>query len=406
MEEREIEIFSTEERDDINARIEAASAREAVTAPGIPSKEQVSRRGLFPLLVNAGAVLLLAAGIFLLFSFQKTGTAKIRESGTVLGVTERALISEIRSEAKSLLGEKDNAINAMNERISDVDAELTRLASLETLTDEQRDAMAELILKQEEYRESLARMQIDRAKILTNARIREAEARRRDENLSEQRGIGDGEGGIGKAEMDSAREELAKLSGDAEKTALIEKQLSSFYSAISNQIESRQFKQAESSIASLKEYLATPAFASIKTVQARHDSDIAALNALSFLLSEAQIAGAGPAAPIKIEELPAVAPGPGAEETLRKQVASQAASLAEQNAAIATMNKNLEDLKKNISDLQLQNNTFKLNIEEREKQLESLKSQNASYAQTIETLQRTISNVNAALENRQNQRTE
>ena len=401
MKDEDIEIFSAEERNEIIAHIETASARDAVTPPGIPSKEQALKRGLFPLLINTGAILLLAAGILLLFSFQQSHAAEILESGAVLGVTERALIREIRKEVNSRLLEKESAITAMNNRIADVDAELLRLGSLESLTAEQSAAMEKLKQEQEEYRGKLAELHVERAQILTRARIKEAEIREREENLYEQQGILEDLYSEDRTELENARKELSMLSGDAEKAALFERQFSGFLAIIQQQIEAHDYKTAEKTLIALKEYLATPSFSSIKSIQSRHDTDSAAVNVLSALLAEAQRSGAGSAVPFKIEDLPPVPSGAGAEAALRKQVADQAASIAEQNAALAAMDKTLEELQKNVTDLQDRNDTIQQSVAEKDRQLDNLRSQNASYAQTIETLQKTISNVNAALENQQ-----
>ena len=395
----DIEIFSPEERSEINKRIETASARDSLTPPGIPTKQQASKRSLFPLFVNAGAFVLLAAGLLLLFIFQQSDAAEIRESGTVLGITERALIHEIRKEINLRLNEKESAIEEMNKRIAEVDNELRKLNSLEALTDEQYTAMEKLKREQEEYQENLARLHQDKTRILTEARSREAEARLRNDRLPEHQGIPAELSSGNRAEIERAREELSKLSGEAEKTALIEKQLAGFYAVISGQIEEKQYREAAGSIAALREYLATPSIASIKAVEARYDSDMAAIKALSALLSEAQQTRA--ITGLQIEEPPPIPPGAGAEEALRLQVSAQAASIAEQNAAIAALDNTLEELQKNVSDLQDRNEAFSQTIAEKDRQLENLRSQNASYSTMIETLQKTISDVNEALQNRQ-----
>ena len=382
-----IEIFSAEERNEINERIEAASVRDAVTAPGIPSRAEATKREFFPFLVNSLAALLLAAGVLLLFSSQKTDAAEIRDSGAILGVTERALIREIRREINLQLNEKDTAIDTMNRRIAEVDLELGRLNSLEALTDEQRDAMAVLMAKQEEYRESLAGLQQERAVILTQARIREAQARQREELLLEQQLFLEDISAQDRAEIEKAREELSRLSGEAEKTAFIEKQLAAFYSTITRQIEEKQYKAAEGSIAALKEYLATPSFASLKTIQARHDSDLAAVNALSLLLQEAQKTTGGAITVVQAEEPPPVPPGAGAEAALRQQTAAQSVSIAE--------------LQKALSDMQQQNDTAIQTVAERDRQIDGLRATNTAQAQTIETLQNTIAIIRSATENQQ-----
>ncbi|MCL1814882.1 MAG: hypothetical protein FWG27_03545 [Treponema sp.] len=355
----ETAIFSPEERSEITARIEKASSREAVVPPSIPSKKEAQRRGLFPLLVNAGALILLAAGLFLLFSSQQTGAAEIRKSGAVLGITERALIREIRNE----INEKDAAIDTMIRRIAEAGEELNRLFSLETLTNEQRGVVEKLQREQEEYQETLTQLQLERAGILTYARIKEAEA----------------------------REKLETLSGDAEKAALVEMQLSGFYTGLSRQIEAGQYREAEKTLAALREFLATPSFSSIKTIQARQANDTALISTLSALIREAQKNTALSIPAAEISELPPVPPGTGAEAELRRQLTAQSASLTEQGSA-------LTELQKNLTALQNRNDAILQSLTEKESQLDSLRATNTSQAQTIQSLQNTINSIRSAME--------
>ncbi|MDR2048051.1 MAG: hypothetical protein LBP69_01205, partial [Treponema sp.] len=165
-----IAVFSEEEQKEIIAQIEAAAQRGPMEPSRPPSKGEASKRNFFPLAVNITAAALLCAGIFCMVFFQREGEVKIRESGAVLGITERKLIQEIRRETSRQISEKEAAIEAMNEKIAGVDAELARLDSLEALTDEQRTAMSELHRQQDEYRLSLAGLQSERAQILAEAR--------------------------------------------------------------------------------------------------------------------------------------------------------------------------------------------------------------------------------------------
>ncbi|GHV86416.1 hypothetical protein AGMMS50230_20240 [Spirochaetia bacterium] len=392
-------LFSNEEQKEISGRIEAAAAREPIVPPGLPARKEVSRRGLFPLLVNAAAILLLGGGIFFLFSFHKADTAEIRDSGAELGITERALIQEIRKEVTRQLAEKEAAIETMKNRLAGVDAELERLDSLEALSDEQRAAMEELRRQQEEYRGSLGQLQTERAQILAEARKREAEAHQRElslhARLEEQQGVLENLSAASRAEITAAREELAKLSGEQEKAVLVERQLSGYYAAVSRQIQAGQYREVLESLASLKEFLATPALVNLKTIQARRDSDAAAVAALSALAAEALKDGsagiAGAAIPAAVTDTSAP-PAAATEAALRQQLASQTAALAEQNAALA-------ELQKNLTALEEQNAAGRQSLAERDRQLENLRTQNTANQQTIDNLQRTISNITAALGN-------
>ncbi|MDR2210392.1 MAG: hypothetical protein LBO65_02860 [Spirochaetaceae bacterium] len=389
----EIEVFSEEERNEINARIEAASAREAVDPPRPPARGEAAKRSMFPLLVNVLGVLLLGAALFFLTALQKSGTVEIRKSASVLDITAQALIQEIRREVDLQLTEKDQAIDEMNSRITEVDAELERLDSLEELTGEQRTLMEELHRQQEEYRGSLSRLQIERARILANAWQRETEARQREAGLharlAEQQGALENLSAQSRAEIQAARDELAKLADVEEKSLLAEKQLSAYYAVLSRQIQAGQYREAAGTIAALREYLSTPAFQNLRSFQARRESDAAALNALESLAAEALTAGT-PAQAAAPAEIPVVPPGAGAEAELRRQ-------LADRNAALTAREGSLAELEKSYSALQEQNTAMQQTVAERERQIESLQAQNAANLQKIETLQKTISNVNAAL---------
>jgi chromosome segregation ATPase len=398
-----IAVFSEEEQKEIIAQIEAAAQRGPMAPSRPPSKAEASKRNFFPLAVNVTAAALLCAGIFCMVFFQREGEVKIRESGAVLGITERKLIQEIRRETSRQISEKEAAIEAMNEKIAEVDAELVRLDSLEALTDEQRAAMSELHRQQDEYRLSLQGLQSERARILAEARQREAALNAR---LEEQQGALENLSAQSRAEIQAAREELAKLSGDQEKSALAEKQLGAYFAVVGREIQAGQYKEASETLAGLREFLATPSFQTLRSIQARRETDLAAVNALSVVVAEALTQG-GRTAPAGVPAAAELAESGQAETALRQRLAAQSAALAEQSAVLAEKDKTLADreqslaeLRKNISELQTKNADNLQTIAERERQLESLRAQNTAYAQTIDTQQKTIAALNAELERR------
>jgi chromosome segregation ATPase len=415
MSNTDIAVFSEEEQKEIIAQIEAAAQRGPIEPSRLPSKGEASKRSFFPLVVNVTAAALLCAGIFCMFFFQREGEVKIRESGAVLGITERKLIQEIRRETSRLIGEKEAAIEAMNGKIAEVDAELARLDSLEALTDEQRAAMSELHRQQDEYRVSLQGLQSERAQIL-------AEARRREEDLNarieEQRGAFENLSAQSRAEIQAAREELTKLSGEQEKSALVEKQLGAYFTAVGREIEAGQYREASETLAGLKEFLTTPSFRTLRSIQARRESDLAAVSALSALVAEALSPGRQAQAAGVAENAGPNAAAPAgsaaresgeAETALRQQAAlaekdraltEQAALAAEKEKTLAAREQSLAELQKNMAELQTRNAANLQTITERERQLESLRAQNTAYAQTIDTQQKTIAALNAELEKR------
>ncbi|MDR2314433.1 MAG: hypothetical protein LBE02_07845 [Spirochaetaceae bacterium] len=390
--ETEIEVFSEEERNEINARIEAASAREAVEPPRPPAKGEAAKRSLFPLLVNAAAALFLGGGLFFLFNFQKSGMVEIRRSASVLGITAQALIQEIRREVDLQINEKDQAINEMTGRIAGIDEELKRLDSLEELTGEQRALMEDLRRRQESYRDSLSRLHVERARILAAAWQREMETRREEAGPQTRPGVPPGSpenlSAEDREEIRAAQDELERLGSAEEKSALVETQLSAYYANAARQIQGGRYREAAETIAALREYLSTPAFRDMGIIQIRRESDAAAIAALTALV-ERETAGTR-VETVSPAGLSTAGPGAGSEAELRRQ-------LAERNAALIAREGALAELEKNFNALQEKNTAAQQAMAERERQIESLQAQNAANLQKIESLQRTISNVNAAL---------
>ncbi|MDR2049210.1 MAG: hypothetical protein LBP69_07120, partial [Treponema sp.] len=252
-----------------------------------------------------------------------------------------------------------------------------------------------------------AGLQSERAQILAEARQREAALNAR---LEEQQGALENLSARSRAEIQAAREELAKLSGDREKSILVEKQLGAYFAAAGREIQAGRYNEASETLAGLREFLATPSFQTLQGIQARRESDLAAVFALSVLVAEALASGrqapaAGPAGNAASES------GPNQTETvLRLQqqavaekdraLAEQAALLAEKDRTLAAREQSLAELQKNISELQTRNADNLQTIAERERQMESLRAQNTAYAQTIDTQQKTIAALNAELERR------
>ncbi|MDR0599988.1 MAG: hypothetical protein LBG84_07910 [Treponema sp.] len=397
----DIEVFSEEERREISARIEAASAREAIAPARPPARGEAAKGGFFPLAVNIAAVVLLGAGLFCLFSFQRTDTAEIRETGAVLGIAERALIQEIRKEAGQRISEKEAAINSMSGRLAEVDAELERLESLEELSAEQRAAAEGLRRQREEYQGSLTQLQSERSQILAGARRREAElfAQREtaEDPLQDRSSQSEGE-------PPNAREELARLSGEDEKAALIERQIGGYYTALAGQIQEGRYGEASQTLAALRDFLSTPSFQTVKRIQARRESDIAAAAAFSALIAEAQKPGGAPAqnTPAPAQSPAAEAGTAGAEEALRRQLAAQSAA-ASQNAAAsaqtqAALERQTAELRKSLADLEVRASEAQRIIAERDAQIANLNTQVSAQNQNIQRLQRTIDAIRTGLE--------
>ncbi|MDR3276211.1 MAG: hypothetical protein LBT11_03200 [Treponema sp.] len=178
--------FSTEEQQEILAKIEAAaSAGRIIPVPeeadGEIRRAAKKRGGVFPLLVNLGALLVLAAGLSALFLFQSQEDGDIRGSATDLGVTERALIREIREETGRQLRAKDEEIGAIQSRLNEAEVEYRGLQTRE-LSEAETRRRDELEAQIAAYRRNLSTLNNERLHILEDSEQREAQARARPES--------------------------------------------------------------------------------------------------------------------------------------------------------------------------------------------------------------------------------
>jgi len=175
---------------------------------------------VFPVVVNIAAVVLLAAGAFLLFFFNGKTNAEVRTGRAVYNVTERALIDEIRKDTANKIAAKESEIGKIAARLEQVDEELLTLYSNnEELNAEQRAAQARLLAMQNAFRDELGMLQDERTAILENSRTREAilraqmEQRTKEFTIAQQKVSG---------ELEAAARELELLKKEKERLEAVE----------------------------------------------------------------------------------------------------------------------------------------------------------------------------------------
>ena len=242
--------------------------------------------GFFPILVNVAAVVFLAVGFLLLSSFHGKTEAGVKEGNLVFSAAERALIDEIRKETALRISAKENEIQQFISRMANVDSELQELySSRQELTAEQRMAEARLLAQQEEYRAYLAVLQEERSKILEESHANETrlraqlEARAREHAAAMERSS---------AELDSALNELAKLSREQDRAAIIEAQLGGGLAAAFDLIGRGELSQASMSLENLRNFINTRAFQTVRTIQNRKEFYLQTINSMEALLLEAK----------------------------------------------------------------------------------------------------------------------
>ena len=366
--------ISEDEQKEILAKINGItenrrkSLSEAAEGTGKKSFKAKKTGNLFPVLVNAAAIAVLAGGFFVLSSFQGRTDVEARIGTTIDNSAERALISEIRRETHSRIEAKESEILLIVSRLEVIDLQLRELhSSAEELTAEQQATENRLIALQNEYRAMLSRLQDERAAILEEARAREAELqalldrRARDFALAEEQRT---------AEAEAARNELERLSLEQSQIATVESQMGAFFANIRSQIEEGLLNEAAQTLNSMREFLNTPAFLSLRSIQARRDLYNQTIGTFETMLEEAIRNRAAFAAGV----LP---PDPEVERELA-DLNERNADLERQVAAFtaggAGANRRIVELETTVTSLRSTNTSLEASVRERDGRITSLQS--------------------------------
>jgi chromosome segregation ATPase len=270
--------ISLEEQKEILAGINAIAGENRL-APDAAVTEEAKKKGfLFPLFVNTGAFVLLIALFVILSLFHKNDEQVIRESRSVLGLTERMLIQEIRNDTEHQIREKENQIGDVLLKLQAVDAEYKDLqVSIESMTAAQKQRAASLLILQEEYQRMLLGLNEEKAKILEDSRQREADLWASAEEKAKVLSAGTEQAW---PELDAAMEELRKLGTEQERANRAEREMSGFYAALNSLIESGRLDEAMATITSVREFLDAPSLRGIRVFEARKQTHLAAIDAM------------------------------------------------------------------------------------------------------------------------------
>ncbi|MDR2111376.1 MAG: hypothetical protein LBP32_08735, partial [Spirochaetaceae bacterium] len=308
--------ISKEDQAEIAARIDSIAQANRISVTPEVLVVRASKPGfIFPLFVNAGAVVLLISGFLILSAFHSRDDSEIRrESSTATRSAEGRLIQEIRKETAAELQAKDQEIAYITARLSGVGEELGRLStemedrirereddlrrqmdqqieaerrrllslnlSEEVIAERMRAFEAEQIVLfnenlagyrrqleedrvaaeinlnklREEYERNLETLNAERAQALETARLREANARHAvTDNSAEIDALFEQD----RENLMSAREELQRLTGEQERSQAIEWQISGYYNTAVNQIRNQQLEAAADTLTALRLFMDT-----------------------------------------------------------------------------------------------------------------------------------------------------
>jgi len=402
-EEEQREIFAQINKIAEKNRLSLAASADA--GKGKKKKKFKAKRSgsLFPALVNVAAIAALAGGFFALYTFQGKTNAEVREGARVYNSAERALIEEIREETSSRLEVKENEISQVVSKLEDVDAELRNLHSInQDLTAEQQAAEAQLRAMQEEYRTVLANLQDERSVILEEARMREASLQAQLDSRTRELALVAEQSSLA---IGMAQGELDRLSREQSQTASVEAQMAAFFATLTTRINENRLDEAAETITTMRGFLNTPAFLGLRSVQARRELYVQAINSFDTMIDELRRSQAALATGVMSLDRSAEA----TFAQLQEKTAQLEQDLAERNRRITEMERSLQTstatgaaaaqnvtvLERRVDTLQTQNGTLQNDIERERGRANTLQT-NVTRQEAV------INNRNAVLEQVQN----
>lgn len=362
--------ISGEDGEDILKRIDAIAVENRIAAPE-EGRIPALRRGIFvPALVNALAVVGMAAAFLVLAAFFHEREADIASSSAVVLSAEGRLIRELRAESETLIREKDVQLDEIRVRLeslekdsrelarsfetrlleretelkarleseieterarlraegyaeAEIEARLkefeirktaefqTALASFRLALDSEREASdARIAAAKAEYERNLATVASERRRIQDEAAARETELRSTLDARVKTLELARAEASAG---LESARAELLALQQRQAKDKAAEDRIVGLYRTIRLALADRRYEDAYAGVAALSAFLADPVVASSTTLAARREADVFIAQSLAALVkSEIDRASADASGLVKQAELYARARAAGA----------------------------------------------------------------------------------------------
>jgi DNA repair exonuclease SbcCD ATPase subunit len=342
---------------------------------------------LFPLIVNIGAFVLLVSGFILLAFLNSNDEQEIRESRATLGLTERMLIQEIRQETERQIREKENQINDVSLKLQSVDAEYKDLQmSVQNMTASQRQRAASLLVLHEEYQRTLLGLNEEKAGILEESRLREAELRAQAEERAKALSSRIEQS---RSELDAAMEELKKLGTEQERANRAERGMSGFYALLNSQVESGKLAEAKDTIKSMREFLTAPTLLGLRLFETRKQTYLAAIDAMEKVIASSAGGSLGPSVGVTIqntEQEEMLAELETRNATLERLLAAFTAEGANQNNIIAEYADALSRLESNNAQLESNNADQKDALNSRDREIQNLRTEIAQRDQRVSEL--------------------
>ena len=339
--------------------------------PGIMPVINAKKSGaFFPLAVNIAALLILAAGAFLLISFNGKKDAQVRTGTVVYDLTERALIDEIRKDTAERLATKEQEIASMNSRIEDIDAELSQLHSNnQNLTAEQRAAQERLLAMQNSYRENLSALQEERSNILEDARSKEARLRAQLEERAKEFA----------AAQQHTSGELDRMTKEQDRAAAIDAQMAGGFAFVSSLVQEGQYEEAARTLDNLRDFCSGSQVAG-KSFQSRREFYIQTINSLEAVVYLARGFGGGTVNLNAAKDLQTK------NTQLEEKLAEMQKTIDAFSSGSSGQNRRLSELEENVSSMRDTISSLETSAAGKDRTISSLEGDKASLNQTVSDL--------------------
>jgi chromosome segregation ATPase len=333
--------------------------------------------GVFPVVINIAAVAALAGGLFLLSSMHGKTDAHVRTGAKVYNSAERALIEEIRKETLSLLEAKENEISLISSKLEEIDAELLSTLSGGGLTAEGKQNRERLLALQEEYRSTLSGLQDERSQILEDARAKEAvlqaqlESRARELAAVSQQSA---------EAIGLAHGELERLEKEQNQAAAVEAEMGAFFANLNRQVADNRLDEAAGTIKTARDFINTPAFQALRSIQARKDMYLRTINAFEAMIDETRKYQAA-----LNNENPFLEGNPISD--MQSTIARLEQNLAEKEKTIDALSSQGSGASRRLNELERANNALQTEKRQLERTNSTLQTQNSQLERTNNTLQ-------------------
>jgi chromosome segregation ATPase len=341
---------------------------------------------VFPLVVNIAALVVLGFGTLFLILFNTKIDAQVKTGGAVYNLTEKALIEEIRKETAQKIAAKEMEISSITLRLEEVDNQLIELYSIQDLTIEQLAAQKELIALQASYRDELSALQEERARILEDSRSREAALRaqleeRAREFASVRQRTSD--------ELDSARSEIARLSGEGEKIAAIDAQFAGGLAYINGFVKDGRYDEAAKILENLRYLCNNNPLSSSRSFAVKKEFYNKSLDSIEAMIANLRKSGS-----------PSNTGQPEMQEInnqLENRIAEMQKTIDAFNSGSSGQARRVSELEGSVKSLESEKNTLSQTVAARDSSIRELESRSTSQAQEIANLRNQIDVIRQAL---------